>query len=163
MCPTARELPVRSFRSKRFRLVLRTTPPVSTWNTVQSHRGAGVERNASFEVIYTAVEFQRAIGRGGRGVAAFAPVGRHEIIINTRLTEWYCAAKLIRKRGSRGTMGADSIELARGGARRRGLVRRSRERPPTQWGPSWRSDLRPPAPHHRCTAFAFGFARSIVC
>lgn len=52
-------------------------------------------------------------------------------------------AKLIRKRGSRGTMGADS---AFDGEHGKGTetVGRTWERPPTQWRPSWRSDLRPP-------------------
>lgn len=77
--------------------------------------------------------------------ARFVPVAPHEIIINTRR---YCAAKLIRKRGSR----LEQWARARVGAGR------DRERPPTQWGTeSRRSDLRPPALHR--LAFAFGFAR----
>lgn len=77
--------------------------------------------------------------------ARFVPVAPHEIIINTRR---YCAAKLIRKRGSR----LEQWARARDGAGR------DRERPPTQWGTeSRRSDLRPPALHR--LAFAFGFAR----
>lgn len=61
---------------------------------------------------------------------------------------WYCAAKLIRKRGSR----SEQWARARGGGGGPGTTA------DTMGGPSRRSDLRP---LRLCTtAFAFGFVRS---
>lgn len=76
--------------------------------------------------------------------------GRHEIIINTRLTEWYCAlnwfvsveateqwARTPHPMANKGKKGGHGREEG-------ASVGRTWERPPTQWRPSWRSDLRPP-------------------
>lgn len=76
-------------------------------------------------------------------------------------------AKLIRKRGSRGTMGADSAsdgehgKGGRKGGRERSVGPENDRRHNGDQVGGLTSDL--PAAHHRRPAFAFGFVASIVC
>lgn len=109
---------------------------------IQRHNAVGAQR-----------EFLSLIGIRSRICLSPVPLsfsavcGRHEIIINTRLTEWYCAlnwfvsveaaeqwARTPRPMANTGKESGKGAET----------VGRTWERLPTQWRPSWRSDLRPP-------------------